>query len=108
MKSNALKIECNFKIRLIFLFINIRPLLRKPVNITPLNTLVTSTSQLAMKDTSSDDIVLNELNEIYKIILPPNKIHNTDSQLASHRKKTEPTKREDVMITLKRYFQINY
>ena len=76
--------------------------MRRPVNTASQTSVLSSTSQFIVKE-ANDDVILNELNEIYNLIVPPNKFLQVDTQTTSRKIKTEPSKREDVMITLKRY-----
>ena len=89
------------------LFFFQRPLLRNPITIPSSQTgsLSASTSQLAM---STEDLILNALNDIYKIILPPSKfIQSTESTSInsfskSNKSESSTVKKDDLNVTLKR------
>lgn len=100
--TKGLKIKRIFKIifkKKKYKFFHNRPQLRRPANTVSVTSSLTGSSGQLNKD-SSEDTVLNELNDIYKLILPPNKF---ETQFSSRKAKPEQTKREDVMVTLKRY-----
>ncbi len=69
-----------------------------------LNSVNGSITQLA-QTINNEDFIINELNEIYAIVIPPNKFiqsENSSNQLKKSKPESSSAKKDDYLINFKR------